>query len=235
MTKKFDDYARCELLKTYSKPDLSKVSVDQLTVKEISCKQARGMIAAFHYSKTMPDSSRFIYGLFYQDMLVGVCVFGMGCGKNQYTAIVPDIKNGEYIELTRLWLEDSLGRNTESWFISRCIKKLPKEIKLIVSFSDEKQGHCGYIYQATNFLYLGKNGGGKMLVTNDGVEKHPRLLGIYRMRHPEYRDYSNEELMSMLGYHYVIGGKKHRYVYFRDKKLRKRMNIQGQKYPKIGA
>lgn len=79
MTKKFDDYARCELLKTYSKPDLSKVSVDQLTVKEISCKQARGMIAAFHYSKTMPDSSRFIYGLFYQDMLVGVCVFGMGC------------------------------------------------------------------------------------------------------------------------------------------------------------
>ena len=109
---------------------------------------------------------------------------------------------------------------------------LPREIKFIVSFSDEKQGHYGYIYQATNFLYLGKNGGGKMLVTSDGVEKHPRLLGIYRMRHPEYKEYTNDELMNLLGYKYIEGGKKHRYVYFRDKKLQKRLSLDVHPYPK---
>ena len=211
---------------------MSAVNVTEFEVKQIDCKTARGYIAAFHYSHTMPDSSRFIYGLFYDGRLCGVCVFGMGCGKNQYTAICPTIQNGQYIELTRLWLEDTCPRNSESYFISKCIKLLPREIKFIVSFSDEKQGHYGYIYQATNFLYLGKNGGGKMLVTSDGVEKHPRLLGIYRMRHPEYKEYTNDELMNLLGYKYIEGGKKHRYVYFKDKKLQKRLALDVCPYPK---
>lgn len=195
---------------------------------------ARGYIAAFHYSHTMPDSSKYIYGLFYGSILCGVCVFGMGCGKNQYTAICPNIQNGEYVELTRLWLEDSLGKNTESWFISRCLKLLPKEVKLVVSFSDEKRGHYGYIYQATNFVYLGKNGGGKMLLTEDGIEKHPRLLGIYRMRHPEYRGMDNDSLMGLLGYTYIMGGRKHRYVYVRDKHMKKELKLNGMPYPKKG-
>ena len=232
MTKIFDDRARERLLSSYVKPDLSSVKPTELTVRQIDCRTARGYIAAFHYSKTMPDSTRFVYGLFYGDLLCGVCAFGMGCGKNQYTAIYPDIKNGEYIELTRLWLEDTLGKNSESYFISRSIKLLPPEIKFILSFSDEKQGHYGYIYQATNFMYLGLNGGGKMLITEDGVEKHPRLLGIYRLRHPEYRDYTNEELMDLLGYKYIEGGRKFRYVYFRDKKLLKKLKLKSLPYPK---
>ena len=232
MTKPFDDRARAELLKSYRKPDLSNVRPNDLEVKPIDCKTARGYIAAFHYSKTMPDSSRFIFGLFYKEKLCGVCVFGMGCGKNQYTAIYRDIKNGEYIELTRLWLEDSLGRNSESYFISRCLKMLPEEIRLILSFSDEKQEHYGYIYQASNFLYLGQNKGGKMLITEDGIQKHPRLLGIYKMRRPELKDYSNEELMNLLNYKYIEGGRKFRYVYFKDKKLLKRLKIKSLPYPK---
>ena len=232
MTKIFDDNARAKLLSVYKKPDLSNVKPKQLTVERIDCKTARGFIASFHYSKTMPDSTRFVYGLYYNELLCGVCAFGMGCGKNQYTAIYPDCQNGEYIELTRLWLEDSLGRNSESYFISKCIKMLPNEIKFIISFSDEKQGHFGYIYQATNFLYLGKNGWGKMLVAEDGIEKHPRLLGIYRKRHPEYRGYTNDELMNLLNYKYIEGGKKFRYVYFKDKKLQKQLGIKSLPYPK---
>ena len=230
MTKQADDAARAELLAGYRKPDLSNAVVRELEVRQIDCRLARGYIAAFHYSQTMPDSSRFIYGLYCSGALSGVCVFGMGAGKNQYTAICPGIKNGEYIELTRLWLEDTLPRNSESYFISRSIRMLPKEIKMVVSFSDELQDHYGYIYQASNFIYLGRNDGGNMLVTEDGVEKHPRLLGIYRMRHPEYRDYSAEQLMELLGYKYVRGGCKHRYVYFRDKRLRK--TVVALPYPK---
>lgn len=178
MTKRFDDEAREALLAVYTKPDLSDIHPAELDIRPIDCRQARGYIAAFHYSKTMPDSSRFIYGLFNKDMLCGICVFGMGAGKNQYTAICPDIKNGEYIELTRLWLEDTLRRNTESYFISRCLKMLPKEIKMVISFSDEKQNHFGYIYQATNFLYLGKNGGGECSLLRT-AQKNTRDYSVY--------------------------------------------------------
>lgn len=232
MTKAFDDKARAFLELTYHEPNLTRVELNELQIEEISAKAARGYIAAFHYSHTFPDSSRFIFGLYYKNILCGVCVFGMGCGKNQYTSVYSSIKNGEYIELTRLWVEDSLRKNTESWFISRCIKMLPNEIKIIVSFSDEKRNHIGYIYQATNFLYLGKNGGGKMLITEDGIEKHPRLLGIYRKRHPEYKNLNNEELMDLLGYKYTKGGAKHKYVFFKDKRLKKKIGIKSLPYPK---
>lgn len=232
MTKLFDDKARQALLEKYVKPDLSKVTTKELLVKSISVKEARPYIASFHYSKTMPDSTRFCFGLFYKDEIVGVCTFGMGCGKNQYTSVISNIENGHYIELTRLWCEDTLGKNTESFFIGKSLSMLPKEIELVLSFSDEKQGHVGTIYQATNFYYLGKNNGGKMLVGKDGIEKHPRLLGIFRMRHPELKEKTNEELMEMLGYVYVKGGAKHKYAISRNRKTRKILEEMSIEYPK---
>ena len=146
----------------------------------------------------------------------------MGCGKNQYTAIIPDIQNGSYVELTRVWCMNDAPRNTESRIIGQSLKLLPKEIKLVISFSDTSQGHCGLIYQATNWYYLGCNKGGKMLEMENGIQKHPRLLGIYRMRHPEYKKYSNNELMELLHMKYVDGGSKHRYVYLRGTKEEKK-------------
>lgn len=232
MTMEFDEHARKQLLSEYIPCNCSDIKPHEMTVKEISCVTARGYIATFHYSRTMPDSSRYIYGLFAKNRLVGVCVFGMGCGKNQYTAVYKDIQNGEYIELTRLWCEDTLPKNSESYFISRCLKLLPKEIKLVISFSDTKQSHVGYIYQATNWIYLGINKGGKMLVNKDGYEAHPRLLGIYRMRHPELKNRDNESLMNLLGLKYVAGGAKHKYIFIRDKKLKKALHIEPLPYPK---
>jgi hypothetical protein len=82
--------------------------------------------------------------------------------------------------------------------------------------------------------------GGKVLVTEDGVEKHPRLLGIYKMRHPEYKSMSNSELMKIYGWTYKESSGKHRYVFLRGNKRVKRKNFEFIKdktlpYPKIGV
>ena len=76
-----------------------------------------------------------------------------------------------------------------------------------------------------------------MLVNGDGLRKHPRLLGIFKMRHPEYREYTNEELMNLLGYSYIQGGAKYRYVFLRGSKVEKRRMMRQiaekvQPYPK---
>lgn len=63
-----------------------------------------------------------------------------------------------------------------------------------------------------------------MLVTNDGLEKHPRLLGIYRMRHKELNGLSNDEIMNLLGYRLIEGGVKHKYVYLRGREKKQLFN-----------
>ena len=57
------------------------------------------------------------------------------------------------LELNRLWVDDVLPPNTESWFVSRALKLLPARI--VVSYADPAHGHYGYIYRALNFNYSG--------------------------------------------------------------------------------
>jgi len=239
MTRLFDENARLEYLKKNKEELLyNNIPVKDMIVKQISVKEARPYIATYHYSKTMPDSSKFVFAGYFDNKLAGIIVYGMGAGKSQYTSIIPTIKTGEYIELTRLWSPDGMPKNTESKLIGESIKQLPNNIKMIISFSDEQQKHVGTIYQATNFYYLGQNNGGKMLIDNNGIIKHPRLLGIYKKRHPlTYGKMTNDVLMQELNFRYVDGGKKHRYVIFKgDKRIKKELfkyiKDRIQKYPK---
>lgn len=214
--------------------------VNEMIVKEIESKDARPYIATFHYSKTMPDSTKYVYAGFLGEKLCGIVVYGMGAGKNQYTSIIPNIQNGEYVELTRLWCANDMPKNTESKLISESLKMLPLNIKLVISFADSSKNHVGTIYQATNWYYLGKNNGGKTLICEDGVIKHARLLGIYKMRHPHLKDKTNDEIMEIYGWKWADGGSKHRYIYLRGNKKEKRemfKKIKGkiESYPKQTA
>jgi hypothetical protein len=53
-----------------------------------------------------------------------------------------------------LVVNDGLGRNVLSYFVSSALKKLPRPA-LILSYADPNVGHQGYIYQATNWVYTG--------------------------------------------------------------------------------
>jgi hypothetical protein len=187
-------------------------SVASMRVEAVSPRFARPFIAKNHYTRTFPDSTLHTFAGWIGDSFAGVITFGMGVGLNQYKALLPDIEQGEYLELTRLWSPDGMPKNTESRLIGAAIKLLPPKVRLLMSFADSSRGHAGTIYQATNFSYHGMTAGGKMLVTQDGIEKHPRLLGIYRMRHQKYADTPTAELMSILGYRYKEAGRKHRYA-----------------------
>lgn len=240
MTVAFDEKARHEMAQTFYAYDFSYdgTPVSDMVVKEIATQTARKCISSFHYSHTYPDSTLIAYGGFLNNKLCGVVCYGMGANKAQYTALIPDIENGEYAELTRLWCANDYPKNTESKLISASLKLLPPSIKLVISFADQGKGHLGTIYQATNFYYCGMySGGGTTLVTKDGLKKHGRLVGIYKMRHPEYKDVPTTELISMLGYTTEKASPKYRYVYLRGtRKERKQMYNQIkdkiQQYPK---
>ena len=240
MTKKFDDKARSFLLENINVSDyeFKDADLNSLEVRELTVKEVRGVISLFHYSRTMPDSTKFVFGAFIGEQLIGVVCFGMGTSKKQYTSIVPDIQNGEYAELTRLWCMHNAPKNTESMFISKALKMLPPEIKLVLSYADSSKKHCGIIYQATNWYYLGTGrANNKRLVDADGHELHVRLISLYRERHPELKEYTTEQIMDMYGWRYADCGVKHRYVFLRGTKVEKKRMLKNfknkiQRYPK---
>lgn len=240
MTKVFDDKARKELVKNYNPQEFkyNGIPVREMTVKPMTVKEARPYIATFHYSKTMPDSTKYVFGGYLGDTLCGIVTYGMGTGKNQYLSVIPIIENGQYLELTRLWCANEMPKNTESKLISTSLKMLPPEIKLVISFADDSKNHAGTIYQATNWYYLGSNKGGKTLICEDGVIKHTRLIGMYKKRHPELKKLTNNEIMKKYGWTYGEAGSKHRYVQIRGTKKEKKemykfFQDKIEDYPKI--
>jgi hypothetical protein len=69
----------------------------------------------------------------------------------------PESRAKDVYELNRLWLDDSLPRNSESRFIGWCLRELRRKQPrvILVSYADSKEGHVGYVYQSTNWVYTG--------------------------------------------------------------------------------
>lgn len=121
-----------------------------MEVNAISKTTAAAIVESSHYLHRRPPIS-FAFGLLSDDIR-GVCTFGVPASRHlQKSACKSD--PSKVIELNRLWIDDSMKRNTATWFLSRCLKQLPPFI--IVSYADTTQGHIGYVYRAANFRYYG--------------------------------------------------------------------------------
>jgi len=109
-----------------------------------------------------------------------------------------------------------LERNILSWFLSNSLNMI-KPPRIVVSYADENQGHHGYIYQATNWVYTGKSGSEKR-ITVDGKEVHRRTL---------YERYGTSSLPALekmghiITYETQVG--KHRYFQVTGDKKAKRI------------
>lgn len=112
---------------------------------------ARAVVEKEHYLHRKPPVSH-AFGLYDESELVGVCIFGAPAIHEVKKSACPTDPT-LVLELNRLWVDDRMPRNTESWFVSRCLKALPPRI--VVSYADTKENHMGYIYRALNFNYAG--------------------------------------------------------------------------------
>lgn len=92
------------------------------------------------------------FGLWQREKLSGICVFGVPASRHLQKSACPSDPS-RVIEFNRLWVSDEQPRNTESWFVSRCLTQIPALI--VVSYADTVQGHLGYVYRALNFRYGG--------------------------------------------------------------------------------
>jgi len=198
--------------------------MEDLEVKQIDYKTAMGVVVSSHYlHRKCPCSIAF--GLFKGTKLVGVIVFGKPSSYTLCEGIAGKDEKQNVIEFNRLWVCDTMPKNTESWFTSRAIKECPFEI--IVSFADTEQGHIGYIYQATNWIYCGESKKQKYFRLKDNSNN----TGSVQYRRRERM--SKEKIIEQYGQEYVeeyYSSLKHRYIYFNADKRRKKELLKKLKY-----
>ena len=142
---------------------------DTFTVKSIKPKETHDWLLHKHYAKRVPSIS-YAFGLFNGSVLCGVITFGMPPNYIEMQAWEPY----DLLELNRLVTNDNMPKNTTSYFVSKAIKMLPRP-KVLISYSDIDNGHYGYIYQATNWIYTGIGGAGcRIYIMKNGKELHQR-------------------------------------------------------------
>ena len=123
--------------------------------KEIGRDSTKDTLMHKHYLKRMPPLS-YAFGAYYDGELKGVITFGKPPSNSLCVGVCGEDYSKNVIELNRLYTDDDTPRNLESMFISYALKELKKVGKfIIISYADEGMNHCGYIYQATNWIYTG--------------------------------------------------------------------------------
>lgn len=149
-------------------------------VRRITAKEAKKYICEHHYSHGCHNGPSPCYGLFDKGELIGVCAFAVPCSERVRASVFGEEFKAHVTELHRLHILDCTPKNTESWFISRCLKLLKQdkpEIWAVLSFSDLTTGHTGVIYRASNAYSIGTTEKKRFYIDTTGRLRHPRKCG----------------------------------------------------------
>lgn len=185
-------------------------------VARIPYKTARDYIKANHYSHGCHNGASPCYGLFDDGgQLIGVLMFATPCSENVRKSVFGEEYKDTVIELHRLHILDVTPKNTESYFISRCLRLLKADrpqTKAVISFSDTTIGHEGTIYKATNAHRIGQTGSAWFYLDETGRLRHPRQCGVN----------ITKEMAKDRGWTPVKRGAKNRYLYILNSSKRER-------------
>ena len=147
-------------LSLFGKPEIIGYSNGNLAVLEIERERANAIIIKNHYSHKVYNASYIHLGVFIDNNLVGVLQYGSAMNPASGNSVVEGTQIENFLELNRMWIDDSAGNTSESQAIScsiRYIKHRYPKVKWIQSFADERCGCYGIVYQACSFAYYGEH------------------------------------------------------------------------------
>ena len=175
----------------------------------------------WHYSKCLPVGKLVKIGAWENGKFIGVVIFGRGANKSLGEPYKLD--QTECCELVRIALTNHKTPVSRIMSIAiKLLKNIHKQLKLIISFADEEQNHHGGIYQATNWVYVGKTNS-----ADEYLYKGKRWHGrAFRKSLGSHLNYINK------GLKIIQGSQKHRYLMPLDDNMRKQVQKLAKPYPK---
>lgn len=180
----------------------------------------------WHYSKSLPVGKTIKIGVWENDKFIGCILFAYGACCNIGRPF--GLQMNEVCELTRIALTKHINPVSKFLAISlKMIKRFQPKMKMVVSYADPFQNHHGGIYQATNWIYLGKTKGSTHYKNKFGKHVHSRMVN----------DYDKEKFNKLIetGYLKRYTAYKHKYIYPLEKDLWIEFKKQSKPYPKRSA
>ena len=201
----------------------------QYIIRPISYKLAMQLVIEQHYLHRQAPCT-YAFGIYTpDDIIIGVITYGSPASRSLQKGICGNDEADSVIELTRSWVDDKAPKNIESFFISKTIKMVPKDI--IVSYAEIQQGHLGIVYQASNWIYTGLS-----------AKRHEWRLQGLEARHTRsiFDKYGGINASKKIFGDRMYARqrpRKHRYVFFncpkkRRKELLAKLRYKAQPYPK---
>lgn len=192
-----------------------------MKVEKISKRTASLFICEKHYSHKMPIFW-YGFGLVIDGLIEGVVVYGQPSPPLQLHSFSD--KKIRVVELSRLVIQTK-EKNAASFLVGNSLRMLPSPCA-VVSYADTEYNHCGYIYQATNFIYTGATVSHDRNYVVDGKRLHPMTLRDMGITSPAKWAKEN-------GIQTVKPLKKHRYFYFNGTRKEKKHMKECLNYEQI--
>ena len=158
--------------------------------------------------------------------MCGIVTYGTPPSSTLKKGIAGEGYKSDILELNRLCLRNNI-KNEASTLVGRSLRALPKS-KIIVSFADIDQGHSGYVYQATNFIYCGLSAKRTDWKVKGRENLHGQTIA------DEFRGVKNraQAMRDKYGDDFYLAprSRKHRYIFIVGSKSYKKKVIKDLKY-----
>ncbi len=212
------------------------LSLKNAIVRRVSRKLAEQVIFKYEWLGTMAQTG-YHYGIFFGSYCAGVCCYASGGGTGGVAAHeLFKVERGEFGVLARGACVHWGPPGANSKLVSFSSKLFGKDsgCKVAIAYSDSDAGEIGTIYQACNWIYIGRGASTRQWVALNGRIYDQKLAYDLKRRKGGTRaDWANA--LRLAGWTEQASNPKHRYVYILDKKdkaLIDRVERMRQPYPK---
>jgi hypothetical protein len=224
-------------------PPVPHLSVKRARVRRVSRKLAEQIILKYEWLGTMANTRQH-YGIFFGLHCAGVTCMAIGTGTGGVNVhkefhLTPQevglLARGACVH----WAPSGANSKLVSW-TCRLLARDTKS-KIVIAYSDTDAGEIGTIYQACNWVYIGRGSSTEQYIAPNGRIYDQKLVYNLRKQHGILDTVSwSEQRQALLdnGWRAQKTNPKHRYVWVidkGDKALVNRIERMAQPYPKRNA
>lgn len=212
-----------------------------INIEHVDKNLAVEYIRKYHYSKIMPRLTKHYLGIIINDSICGIITLGWGTQPLKTIRKIfykHELLTKDYFEIGKMCFDPKY--NNDKNFGSQAIKAIINWMKyntdclFLYTLADGIMGKCGYVYQASNFKYLGKFETCVYLDNTTGEKIHPRSSKQLLIENAEFE---NKDKLYWLTYEFLehknlskIFGYMFRYIYALNKDAYRILN----EYPEYG-
>lgn len=199
---------------------------NQIIIRRVAPNDVHPWLLHRHYAKRLCPISH-AFAAFEGESMIGIVTYGCPSSSPLREGVCGKEWSDKVLELNRLCCESR--KNLASLIVGRSLRMLPSPT-IVVSYADTSQGHVGFVYQATNFIYTGLSAKRTDWKVKGLEHLHGQTIADMSKGHENRAEFMRQKFGD--DFYLDERPRKHRYVYFIGSKKDKALMGGALLYPK---